>query len=205
MQPPSIIADPLLCEAEPIHIPGAIQPHGVLLALSGPARRILHASLSTMDWLGIPADRLLGRDLVTALGPELADAVNAALAQPSASHEYETTRPFEWTPATGYARTYEIQWQNFASWLIAGALVVNGAALVCALLALLPGRRTAAALPHFVLLLATWIVGFFNALMHARDAWASMPGGLVLSVITVALGLVATFFAARAPRIGGVE
>ncbi|ADC61659.1 ATP-binding protein [Allochromatium vinosum] len=101
MQPPSIIADPLLCEAEPIHIPGAIQPHGVLLALSGPARRILHASLSTMDWLGIPADRLLGRDLVTALGPELADAVNAALAQPSASHEYETTRPFEWTPATG--------------------------------------------------------------------------------------------------------
>ena len=105
----------------------------------------------------------------------------------------------------GYARTYEIQWQNFASWLIAGALVVNGAALVCALLALLPGRRTAAALPHFVLLLATWVVGFFNALMHARDAWASMPGGLVLSVITVALGLVATFFAARAPRIGGVE
>lgn len=104
-----------------------------------------------------------------------------------------------------YARTYEIQWQNFASWLIAGALVIAGVALVCALFALLTSRRTPAALPHFVLLLATWVVGFFNALMHARDAWASMPGGLVLSVITVALGLVATFFAARAPRIGGVE
>lgn len=101
MQPSSIIADPLLCEAEPIHIPGAIQPHGVLLALSGPARRIRHASLNTMDWLGIPADRLLGHDLSTALGPELADAVDAALAQPSAGHEHETTHPFEWTPVIG--------------------------------------------------------------------------------------------------------
>ena len=103
-----------------------------------------------------------------------------------------------------YARTYEIQWQNFASWLIAGALVVNGAALVCALLGLMPSRRTRGTLLHFVLLLATWVVGFFNALMHARDAWASMPGGLVLSVITVALAIVATCFAA-APRLGGVQ
>lgn len=101
MQPPSLIADPRLCEAEPIHIPGAIQPHGVLLALSGPSRRILHASLNTATWLGIPADHLLDRDLITALGPELADAVNVALAQPSAAHEHETTRPFEWTPETG--------------------------------------------------------------------------------------------------------
>ena len=104
-----------------------------------------------------------------------------------------------------YYRTFEIQWNNFASWLIAGALVIAAVALVCALFALLPARRTPAALPHFVLLLATWVAGFFNALMHARDAWASMPGGLVLSVVTVVLGLVAAFFAARAPRIGGVE
>lgn len=104
----------------------------------------------------------------------------------------------------GYFRTYEIQWNNFASWLIAGGLVVAGAALVCALLALLPSRRTRGSLLHFVLLLATWIFGFFNALMHARDAWASMPGGLVLSVITVVLAIVATWFAASAPRHGGV-
>lgn len=105
----------------------------------------------------------------------------------------------------GYARTFEIQWQNFASWLIAGALVINGVALVCALIGLLPSRRTRGTLLHFVLLLATWVVGFFNALMHARDAWASMPGGLVLSVITVVLAIVATCFAACAPRIGGVQ
>ena len=105
----------------------------------------------------------------------------------------------------GYARTYEIQWQNFASWLVAGGLVVAGAALVCAVIALLPAHRTRASVLHFVALLATWIVGFFNALMHARDAWASMPGGLVLSVITVVLAIVAACFAICPPRIGGVQ
>lgn len=104
----------------------------------------------------------------------------------------------------GYFRTYEIQWNNFASWLIAGGLVVSGAALVSALPGLVPPRRTRGSLLHFVLLLATWISGFFNALVHARDAWASMPGGLVLSVVTVVLAIVATWFAASAPRIGGV-
>lgn len=104
-----------------------------------------------------------------------------------------------------YARTYEIQWNNFSSWLIASGLVVAALALVCALLGLAPARRTRSSMLHAILLLATWIVGFFNALMHARDAWASMPGGLVLSVITLALACVATFFAFFAPRTGGVE
>jgi uncharacterized membrane protein len=104
-----------------------------------------------------------------------------------------------------YARTYEIQWNNFSSWLIASGLVVAALALVCALLGLAPSRRTRSSMLHAILLLATWIVGFFNALMHARDAWASMPGGLVLSVITLALACVATFFAFFAPRTGGVE
>ena len=104
-----------------------------------------------------------------------------------------------------YFRSYEIQWQNFASWLIAGALVVAGFAMVCALMGLAPSRRSRNAVVHAVALFATWVVGFFNALMHARDAWASMPGGLVLSVITVVLALVAIVFAACGTvRTGGV-
>src|SRR5690554_2183849 len=82
-----------------------------------------------------------------------------------------------------YARTFEIQWNNFASWLIASGLVLAAIAMVCALIGLAFSHRTRNSVLHAVLLLATWIVGFFNALMHARDAWASMPGGLVLSVI----------------------
>lgn len=92
-----------------------------------------------------------------------------------------------------YARTFEIQWNNFASWLIAGGLVMCGAALVCAALGLLPSRRSRQTMLHAAVLLATWILGFFNALMHARDAWASMPGGLVLSAIVLALACVATW------------
>jgi len=103
-----------------------------------------------------------------------------------------------------YARTYEVQWSNFASWLIVGGLVVSAGALVCALAGLAPSRRTRNSVLHLGLLLATWIVAFFNALMHARDAWASMPGGLVLSVIVFVLACVATCFAACAPRTGGV-
>ncbi|MEN1958723.1 DUF2231 domain-containing protein [Luteimonas sp. MJ246] len=104
-----------------------------------------------------------------------------------------------------YARTYEIQWNNFASWLIASGLVVLALSLVCALLGLAASRRTRASVLHFVLLLATWVVGFFNALMHARDAWASMPGGLVLSVVVVVLAVIAAWLGFSSPRIGEVK
>ncbi|RZA20073.1 MAG: hypothetical protein EOP93_07045 [Lysobacteraceae bacterium] len=104
-----------------------------------------------------------------------------------------------------YAKSFEIQWNNFASWLIAGGLVLAALALVCALFGLAPSRRTPNAILHALLLLATWVVGFFNALMHARDAWASMPGGLVMSVVVFVLGCVATWFGIRAARTGGVK
>ena len=102
-----------------------------------------------------------------------------------------------------YARTFEIQWNNFASWLIVGGLFVVGAALVCAAIGLLPSRRTRQSILHAVVLLATWILGFFNALWHARDAWASMPAGLVLSVIVLACACVATWLGCWTTRFGG--
>lgn len=104
-----------------------------------------------------------------------------------------------------YSKTFEIQWNNFASWLIAGGLVVAALALACALFGLAPSRRTPNAILHVLFLLATWVVGFFNALMHARDAWASMPGGLEMSVVVVVLGVVAIWFGTRAARRGGVK
>jgi uncharacterized membrane protein len=38
-----------------------------------------------------------------------------------------------------------------------------------------------------------WVLGFVNALVHAKDAWATMPEGLYLSVITTLLALVAAW------------
>jgi uncharacterized membrane protein len=89
-----------------------------------------------------------------------------------------------------YASTFEIQWLNFAAWLLVGGLLFSGVALLFALADLRRvGLRIRGA--YVVALLATWIVGFFDALMHARDAWASMPAGLVLSVIATLLACLA--------------
>lgn len=101
-----------------------------------------------------------------------------------------------------YARTYEIQWNNFASWLIVGGLVVSAVALAGSIYGLLPSRRTRQSLLYAAVLLATWVAALLNALMHARDAWASMPGGLVLSALVVVVACLATWLGCRATRIG---
>ncbi|MBZ8140754.1 hypothetical protein CLD22_12685 [Rubrivivax gelatinosus] len=93
-----------------------------------------------------------------------------------------------------YARTYEVQWTNFASWLIAGGLVFAGPALLWGAVELLrpvATRRPRAGL-YLLLLLAGFVIGLANALVHARDAWAAMPAGLVLSVAVLLLTAVAS-------------
>lgn len=105
-----------------------------------------------------------------------------------------------------YYNSYHIQWSNFASWLIAGALVVSGLALLCALIGLCRSdRRQGTGLIYFLVLLGGWILGFINALIHAKDAWAIMPTALVLSVIVTLLMLVATWLGFFSMRSGGVQ
>lgn len=91
-----------------------------------------------------------------------------------------------------YSTSFELQWSNFASWLVAGGLLFVGIALVFAIVDLVRGGR---ALVYFALLLATFVLGFINALVHARDAWAVMPAGLVLSLVVAVLAVVATWIA----------
>lgn len=103
-----------------------------------------------------------------------------------------------------YWQSYQVQWTNFSSWLIAGGLVFAAIALVCALVDSLRTRRHGTrGWAYPVLLLVTWLLGFWNALVHAGDAWASMPGGLVLSVIVFVLICLTTFVAFSQARIGG--
>lgn len=102
-----------------------------------------------------------------------------------------------------YASSYQMQWSNFASWLIAGGLVFGALALAWALVELLSSRRRGGRnLIGFVLLLATWVVGFVNALVHAKDAWASMPAGLILSAIVTLLAIAATWIGFSGLRHG---
>lgn len=93
-----------------------------------------------------------------------------------------------------YFKTYQIQWSNFAAWLIAGALLFGGLALLFALVNLVRTRRKRGRpLGYLLLLLATWVLGLVNAFVHAKDAWAVMPTGLVLSLIVAVLACVATW------------
>jgi uncharacterized membrane protein len=105
-----------------------------------------------------------------------------------------------------YSSTYQVQWINFASWLIAGALVLVGLALLWALVELLRAdRRGGRRALYFVLLLATFVVGFVNALVHAKDAWATMPAGLILSVILFVLAAAATWIGFSTLRQGDLR
>ncbi len=92
-----------------------------------------------------------------------------------------------------YAATSQVQWKNFASWLIVGGLFFGGFALLWALFELprIVARRRRKAL-YPVLLALLWVVGFINAFVHAADAWASIPTAPVLSAIVAVLAIAAT-------------
>ena len=103
-----------------------------------------------------------------------------------------------------YYQTYQIQWSNFASWLIAGGLVFCGLAWLFALVNLLRADRKAGRPTlYFLLLLITWGLGLVNAFEHAKDAWAVMPSGLVLSAIVTLLACVTTWVGLTNLRSGG--
>ncbi|TNC05361.1 GAF domain-containing protein [Methylobacterium terricola] len=68
--------DPSLCEQEPIHIPGAIQPHAVLVAADVDTLTVTACSGNVRDAL----DRdPLGHDLAGLLGSDLTDRIRATL------------------------------------------------------------------------------------------------------------------------------
>ena len=103
-----------------------------------------------------------------------------------------------------YMATFHVQWANFASWLIAGGLFVGAFALLWAVIDLFRVRAAHRKRQgiYVLVLLGTWGFGFINALIHAKDAWATMPEGLYLSIITVVLALVAAWMGYSRQRVG---
>lgn len=55
------------CAVEPIRTPGAVQPHGVLLAVSADSLDIVHASSNARALLGIAAEDLLGTSITSVI------------------------------------------------------------------------------------------------------------------------------------------
>ena len=100
-----------------------------------------------------------------------------------------------------YSSSYQIQWVNFSSWLMAGGLLIVGPALLWGAIDLLssPTSRHRRSVIYLSLLLATFVVGFINALIHAKDGWAAMPTGLILSAVVMALAATAGVVSLAAP------
>jgi light-regulated signal transduction histidine kinase (bacteriophytochrome) len=69
------------CDKEPIHIPGSIQPHGLLLVLQEPNLTILQVSANTQEHLGIPPKELLGQPISRLLPQDQVDHLKAFLAK----------------------------------------------------------------------------------------------------------------------------
>jgi uncharacterized membrane protein len=93
-----------------------------------------------------------------------------------------------------YGSSAEVQWSNFAAWLILGAMVLTGFALLWSLIALVRARpRRGWPLICFLLLLAVFALGLINSFVHARDAFAIMPAAPILSAIVTAAALLATW------------
>ncbi|WP_432562076.1 SpoIIE family protein phosphatase [Kineococcus sp. SYSU DK003] len=72
------VADLTTCESEPIHVPGAIQPHGVLLAVDRSTRRVVVASRNAIELFGDRLGRVPRATLTELMGPELAGRISEA-------------------------------------------------------------------------------------------------------------------------------
>mgnify|MGYP003580633056 CR=1 FL=1 len=102
-----------------------------------------------------------------------------------------------------YTSTYEIQWKNFASWLLVGGLFFGGLTLLWAVIDMFrAATRTTMQTIYVSLLVVLWVLGFIDALLHAGDAFASMSAALNLSAIVALLAIAATWLGFSRSRQG---
>ena len=81
------------CAQEKIHIPGAIQPHGVLIAVTEQALLIVQASQSSFALFGTEPESLIGRPLNTLIG----EAQQCELAQNLSTKPTQNLNPLRLT------------------------------------------------------------------------------------------------------------
>jgi two-component system, chemotaxis family, sensor kinase Cph1 len=62
------VADLTNCDREPIHIPGSIQPHGVLIVLDHSTLKVIQVAGDTGRLLGLAPHEVLGHGLEARIG-----------------------------------------------------------------------------------------------------------------------------------------
>ena len=88
------------CDREQIHIPGLIQPHGLLLVLQEPAFEILQVSNNAFKFLGLHTQELLGQELNVFLDEQQIKLIKECLEE-----GFETVNPLKITIDTQQAAT----------------------------------------------------------------------------------------------------
>jgi len=98
------LPDLTACDREPIHIPGSIQPHGVLVVVDARTRAILQVSENAAAVLGVDPAVMLDAPLeeVITLPSDLFDDGE----RPAHSPWVSVTFPNATTPATWYAAVH---------------------------------------------------------------------------------------------------
>ena len=99
-----------------------------------------------------------------------------------------------------YSNSPQVQWTNFAQWLLAVGFIVGLIAAIFGLIDFLAAGRTRPAIGWFHLggNAIVLVLALFNNLVHSRDGWTGVvPTGLTLSVITFLLMLVTGFLGWR--------
>jgi uncharacterized membrane protein len=92
-----------------------------------------------------------------------------------------------------FARTADLQWANFSSWLLTFGVIFTVLAAIAGAIDFVAEpriRRLQPAWIHVVGNVIVLILAVLNALIHTRDAYGPMPTGLILSVLTVLILLV---------------
>ena len=80
VSPPShVTADLTVCDREPIHLLGSIQPHGVLVAAAAGTMQISHVSENFEASVGLASSQVLGLNLESLLGDSAALAARQSL------------------------------------------------------------------------------------------------------------------------------
>lgn len=97
-----------------------------------------------------------------------------------------------------YSQTAVIMWSDFSAWLLLFAEMFGVAAGLVGVAVLIANRKLPRARPIWPVVagaVSVLVIGFFDNLVHSRDAWTSVvPTGLTLSAINVLLILAVAWF-----------
>jgi two-component system, chemotaxis family, sensor kinase Cph1 len=73
--------DLLNFDEELLHLPGLIQPHGILFVLNEPDLKILQVSTNTVEILGIPPQELINKELKALIETDKVDSIKQYIAE----------------------------------------------------------------------------------------------------------------------------